>query len=169
MAAETLYATSLVSGAIGTPANALGAQNGVFTTDVDNTSWTARFAMGNPVGTQANNTQSFAVRVRKEAGTGNPTVTNFVVYAGGVQVYAEATVSTITTTVGVTLTYIVPAENLAGVDLSTVEVEISAVNSGGSPSARSTVQLDSITWSGDFTTPAPPPPSTAFVGWGIPI
>lgn len=169
MATETLYATSLVSGAIGTPANALGAQNGVFTTDADNTSWTARFAMGNPVGTQANGSHSFAVRVRKETGTNNPTVTNFIVYAGGAQIFAEATVSSITTTVGVTLTYVVPAANFAGVDLSTVEVEISASASGGGPSARSTVQLDSITWSGDFTTPTTPPPSTAFAGWGIPI
>lgn len=169
MTTETLYATSLVSGAIGTPTNALGVQDGVFTTDADNTSWTARFAMGDPIGSQANGAHMFSLRVRKEAGAGNPTVTAFAVYAGGSQIYAEATITTITTTVGVTVSYTVPAESLAGVNLGTIEVEVGATATGGNPSTRSTVQLDSITWTGDFTTPDPPLPSTDFVGWGIPI
>jgi hypothetical protein len=169
MAIQSLYATALVSGAIGTSANALGAPNGTFTTDADNTSWVARFAMGNPSEAQASGSDhTFTLRVRKEAGTGTPTVTSFAVYSGTTQLYVLTTAISVTSTTGQDVVYSVPIANLAGVDLSTIDVEVAGTTSGGGPSARSTVQLDAITWTGDFTTPVTPPPST-FSGWGLPI
>lgn len=151
MATETLYATSLVSGAVSTPGNALGAPDGVFTTDVDNVSWTARFAMGNPVGNTANGNHTITVRVRKETGNGTPTINAIRIYTSAGLLWENATGWSVTSTTGQTITAY-SASGLSGTDLSSVEVEIVTTGVGGSGSNRTCVQLDAITWSGDFTT-----------------
>lgn len=155
MATENLYATSLTSGAVATSANALGAPDGTFTTDVDNSSWTARFALGNPTNPTPTGSHTITLRVRKETGTGTPAVTSCRLYAGATDLGLISSGSTnVTSTTGVDVTYTFSSSLLSGVDLSTIDVEIVTTASGGSPSARSCIQLDGITWSGNFN-PAP--------------
>lgn len=155
MTTETLYATSLTSGAVATSGNALGAVNGVFTTDTGNVSWTARFALGDPSGTQANGTHTITLRVRKESTqSGAPTVTSITLYAGGVSLGAIGAGNwSVTSGTGQDVSATFAASLLSGRALSGIDVEIVVTGAGGSPSARTTVQLDAITWSGDFTTP----------------
>lgn len=157
MATETLYATSLTSGTVATSSNALGAPNGTWTTDVDNVSWTARFAMGNPVGNTANGTHTITLRVRKETGNGTPSVTSIRLFAGATDLGLITSGSTnVTSTTGADVAATFADTLIDGFDLSTIEVEIVTAGVGGSGSNRTCVQLDGITWSGDFTTASTP-------------
>lgn len=153
MATETLYATSLTSaGGPATPANALGAPDGTFTTDVDNVSWTGRFAIGNPTGNQANGTHTIRLRVRKETGTGTPSIASVTLYEGSTSI---STISTgavnVTSTTGVDQDYTFASSLLSGRDLSNIEVEIATSGVGGAGGVRTCIQLDAVTWTGDFT------------------
>lgn len=158
MATETLYVTSLTSGSVTSSSNVQGAPNGTWTSDTGATSWTARFAMGNPVGNQANGTHTITVRARKEAGqSGTPSITSINLYALGVLLGSiGASPWNITSTTGQDIAAAFANTLLSGVNLSNVEVEVVTTAAGGSPSARCSVQIDAITWSGDFTTAAPP-------------
>jgi hypothetical protein len=152
MATENLYATSLTSGSVSTSANALGSTSGTWTTDADNTSWTARFAMGNPTaGTGGNGTHTVTVRVRKETGTGNPTVDSVTLYEGSTSKGVISSGSTsVTSTTGQDIVCTFNTATIGVTDWSNVEIQIATTQSGGGPSARSAVQLDYIHWSGDF-------------------
>lgn len=154
MATETLYVTSVPTpGALVTSANAVGAPNGVFTENVDNTPWTATFDLGNPVGNQANGTHTITLRVRKETGTGTPTVATITLYAGATSLGAIGAGNwSVTSTTGEDVAATFAASLLSGYDLSTVAVEVATTAVGGGGTARTAVQLDAITWSGDFTT-----------------
>lgn len=165
MATETLYATALTAGTVSTSNNALGAPNGTFTTDVDNVSWTARFAMGNPVGNTANGTHTITLRVRKETGNGTPSVTSIRLFAGTTDLGLITSGSTnVTSTTGADVAAPFADTILDGYDLSTIEVEIVTAGVGGSGSNRTCVQLDGITWSGDFTTASTPNTGSASGG-----
>jgi hypothetical protein len=159
MASETLYATSLTSGAVATSANALGAANSTWTTDTGSTSWTARFAMGNPVGNQANGTHSIVVYARKIAGqSGTPVVNSVTLYTSAGGSLGQVIGSTnVTSTTSQSVTAGFDSAILAGVDLNSIDVEIVTTAAGGSPGVRTPVQIDAIHWVGDFTTVAPGP------------
>lgn len=167
MATETLHATALTSGAVATSTNALGAPNGTWTTDVDQVSWTARFALGNPVGNQANGTHTITLRVRKETGTGTPSVTSVDLYVAGALLGNIKGGVLVTSTTGQDIACTFADTLIDGIDLSTLEVQITTLGVGGSGSARTCVQLDGITWSGDFTTVSAPNQggATGAIGW----
>lgn len=151
MAIETMYASSLVSGAVAGDANALGSTAGTWTTTTGNTSWTARFAMDNPTGNTDNGTQTFLVRARKEAGqTGTPQITAINVYQGGSLLgNVLGAAANITSGTG---------EDVSGTlsvdvtDPANIEVEVVTTAAGGNPGTRTAVQIDYIKWDGDFTT-----------------
>lgn len=153
MTVTDLYATSHITGTVSTPANALGAPDAVgWTTDIDNTSWDSRFAMGNPTpGDVLSGTQTVTVRVRKETGTGTPTLTAEV-WENGSFVATLFTNQSVTSLTG---------ENIAGTfsgasitDAANVEVRLIGTASGGGPSARSTPQIDGITWTATHIAPS---------------
>lgn len=153
MATETLYVNGLASGSVSSPANVNGAPDGVFTTDVDNVSWTARFGMGNPVGNQANGNHLVRLRVRKETGTGTPTITAVRIYDDGVLRVTRTINLGVTSTTGQDVDITLTEEEVRMVtNLAEFQVELSVTGVGGSGGARTTVQLDSIMWQGDFTT-----------------
>jgi len=70
MATATLYFVSSISGNVTTPANALGAPDGVYTTDTGSTNWTHRWRLDTVADSQASGTQTLTLRVRR-SGTGN--------------------------------------------------------------------------------------------------
>lgn len=148
MATETLYAASVFSGSCGTSGNALGAPDGTYTTDADNTSWTCRFnltALSTGNLTTGTNGQSVTVRTRKETGTGTPSYV-LTVYEGGSLVYFGGTTNvTSTTSQDDVFTW-----TSTGTDGSDIDIQLAVTASGGSPSARTTVQLDAITWTADW-------------------
>jgi hypothetical protein len=157
MSTETLYATSLVSGTVSTPANALGAPNNTWTSDTGNVSWTARFAMANPVGTQANGTHTITIRARKVSGqSGSPTISSVTLYENGTSFATVSTGGFSITTTSQDVANTFDSALLAGRNLADIEIEVVTSAAGGSPSTRTPVQIDSITWNGDFTTPAVP-------------
>lgn len=152
MAVETLYATSHLSGTVTTPANALGAPDATWTTDTGATNWTSRFAMGDPTGSLANGTHTITVRARKISGqTGTPVINSIALYENGTSFATITSGSTNITTTSQDVAPTFDSSILAGRDLTNIEVEIVTTSAGGSPGARTPVQIDSITWSGDFT------------------
>lgn len=207
MTTSSLYATSLVAGTIGTSANALGAPDGVFTTDIDNTNWDARFAMEDiPVGELLTDedgvfsfldaggsefqllnvnatyldsetydisdttgpppvlivdnadgtwsvfveTQTITVRVRKETGTGTPTLTAEL-WENGVFVKTLFTNRNITSTTGQDEAATFSASLIT--NPNDLQIRLIGNSSGGAPSARSTPQIDGITWLAYHITP----------------
>ena len=152
MAVETLYAASLSSGSISTPANALGAPNDTWTTDADNTSWTAVFTMDAPVNNNLDGNQTVVVRARKETGSGTPTLDVTITHP---------TLGTIGTASGVSLTaggtgqdVTVNCGTITGVSSAGVTVSLTGTASGGGPAVRSTPQIDGITWTANTSTAA---------------
>lgn len=142
MATETLYATSHLAGTVATSANGLGAPNGTYTTDTAATSWTSRYAIGDPVGNLLS-TQTITVRVRKDStNSGTPTAT--------INLYENGTlVSALNTNVNVTSA---TSQDIVGTfaasaitNRNNIEIEVAVTAAGGGPSVRATVQLDSIT------------------------
>lgn len=142
--AETLYASGLFSGSVTGDANATGAQDGTFTTQAGNSSWTAQFDLDNVAATIAQSqTISVDVYVRRDAATSSPTLTSIELFDGGTSKGIDATGWTISST-GETVSASFAVTSIAnnGADL---RVELVATVSGGKPADRTTVQLDSIT------------------------
>lgn len=153
MPTETLYATSLTAGAVSSSGNALGAPNGTWTTDTGNTNWTARFAMGNPVGNPATGTHTISIQTRKEPGqSGTPVLSAINLYSGTFLLgQINGNSYNITSTTGTPISATFDASTLlSGISLASIEVEVVTVGAGGSPSVRASVQIDSITWTGNF-------------------
>lgn len=152
MTSTSLFATSLVSGAVGTSANALGAPDGVFTTDTGNTNYTARFDLGTlAAGEVLSGTQTIRLVIRRSANTGNaPTINSVTLFEDGVSraVYTGIATPTSTTAEDRDFTF---ADTLV-VATSQIAVEISVSGSGGNTAVRRTVQLDSITWLAEHVT-----------------
>ena len=155
MATTTLYFASSVSGTVTTPANALGAPNGVFTGDVNvATNWTHRWRFTAQSGT-AQNTQTLTLRVRKGSNSGNPSISAARLYKDGVLVStltvpANSITATATTGQDVTITF--AGSVLGALTGSTVDIEIDAASAAGGATVRNTVQLDSVTWAVDYVT-----------------
>jgi len=154
MSTETLYATSIVSGSVAgdTSGAWAGAPDGAFTNQATTGgAWTADFAMGDPTNTQANGTHTVTLRVRKIASqSGTPSVSSVNLYQAGALV---ATISSASVSVTSGTGQDVAVTFAASLITSTVGVEFQVVTAaaGGSGSAKTPVQIDGITWSGDFT------------------
>lgn len=149
MTARTMYADSSITGTVTTPTAAIGAADLTFTTDTGNTSWTHRWSMGNPTaGDVANGTQTITVSGRKELlQTGTPTLAANL-YENGTLIGALFAATNVTSDV---------SQDIAGTfspasvsNLNNVEIELVCAAAGGAPGARTSVQIDSITWTGDF-------------------
>jgi hypothetical protein len=151
MATENLYASSQALGAIASPSNALGSGTGTWAgTPNENVSTTDIWDMANPTGDVANGTHTVTVVARKGSNTGTPTL-QLTARIDGVD-FATGSATNITSTTGQNVTLNV---NTAGaVDLTTLRVVTEIVAAGGSPSVRNSVEIDTILWSGDFTTTA---------------
>lgn len=144
MTTTNLYATSHITGSITNPSVALGAPDSVFTEDVDNTSWDSRFALDDiPAGETLDGTQTITVRVRKETGTGTPTLTAEV-WENGSFVATLFTSTSITSLIGQDVSGTFSAASI--INHNDVEIRLIGTQSGGGPSARSTPQIDAITW-----------------------
>jgi len=143
--AEHIYADSLFSGSVSTASNAYGASNGTFTTDAGDVDWTARFGLDNPAAAISPD-QSVAIDIvvrRDSAGGNDPTVDSITLYDGATSKGSDATGWSITSTTGETISVSISATGLtsSGADL---RVEIATTASGGAPSGRRAVQLDSV-------------------------
>lgn len=160
MSTENLYASSITSGSIaGDTSNAyIGAPNAAFTNNGTAAgSWTARFGMNNPVGNVANGTHTVTLRVRKIAGqSGTPAVTSIALYNGAtlIQTISAGSVNvTSTTGIDVSATF---AASFLNFPFADAEIQVVTTAAGGSGSAKTPIQIDAITWSGDFTTASVP-------------
>lgn len=149
MGVLTLYADASISGNVAGATNAFGAPDGTWTTTTGNSNWTHRWGMQNPTaGSSINGTHTVTVRARKEvAQTGVPTI-QVQLYQNGVSVKSLVSTSNVTSETG---------EDFSGTftsaDISSpndLQIEIVTTSAGGSPSVRTAVLVDSITWSGDF-------------------
>jgi len=149
MATETRYAASVASGSTSGSGNATGASDGTFTTDTNNTDWTCAWnmdALTTGALTTGTNNQQVDVVTRHDSGN-NPDYV-LKVYEGGSLVYTSGT-TTVSSLTSQTDTFYWTS---SGTDGSNIDIELVVNAVGGSPSNRSTVQLDSITWTADYTT-----------------
>ena len=149
----TLYFVSHVTGNVSTPNNALGAPDGVFTTDANTqTNWTSRWRLDTVAGSnQPNGTQSITLRMRKGSNSGNPTVSSVTLYQGGVSLGALTLTSgstTISSTTGQDLVYEFSGSLLAG--MVDVDIEIATAGAGGTPGQRNAASIDAGTWAAAY-------------------
>lgn len=150
MATEVRYADSVFSGSTSGSADAQGAADGTYTSDVDNVSWTCRWNMqaltDSTVSlTTTTNDQSVTIRTRKDTGTGDPSYV-LTVYEGGTLVYTSgSTTVTSTTSQDNTFTW-----TSSGTNGSNVDMQLAVTAAGGGPSARATVQVDAFTWTASY-------------------
>ena len=132
------YLSSLVSGDIATPNNALGAPDGAFTTNIDNEDWEATYLFD--AHAELDGEQTITLRVRKQEGTGNPTLNMYIQEDG--QNTAQLPSAVVTSLTGEDI-----VANFTPIDPNAqigIYMTCSAV--GGSPNARASVQIDAITW-----------------------
>jgi hypothetical protein len=154
VATETLYATSLTSGTVSSSGNALGAPNATWTSDTGTTSWTARFAIGDPTGGTANGSHTVTVAARKVSGqSGTPVLNSVALYDASGTLIATRTLSTnVTSTSGQNVVATFTESEVRSVaNLADLQVQIATTAAGGNPSTRTPVQIESVVWSGDFT------------------
>jgi len=143
-----LYAVSHVTGSVATPANALAAFDGVYTTDANaNVSWTSRWRLGTVAGGpwSAVGTQTITIRARKGSNTGNPSISAVTLWQGGVQIATISSGSTsITSTSGQDLVLTFAGDLLTG--LEDVDIQIATTGTAGSGTQRNAVAVDGIRW-----------------------
>lgn len=152
MATTTVYFASHLIGNINTPNNALGAPDGTYTTNIDNSSWTSQFQFTD-VGSNATatGTQTITIRCRKQDGTDNPTIDTVKIFdlaTEGAEILGGATAVTSLTQQDIVIN--VDGSNFPS-PLVDVGLEIATTAAGGSPSRRAAVQIDSVTWDVNYT------------------
>lgn len=144
----TVYLTGSVSGGAATPANAVGAPDGTFTTNTGDTSWTHRWGLGEPdlTGKELDGQQTLTLRVRR-SGTGN----------GACEVTRVTLIQGSSSTDIFTGSHVPPQNNSAGDDLVVnfdasvldggegIDVEVATTGAGGGPNQNS-IQLDAASW-----------------------
>ena len=144
MATEILYADAVLTNSSGAnPENALGAPNGVFTTNADQTNWQTNYSIANPqfpLLTGATHTVTVTLRRSASAGT-NPSF-SVDLYQGGVLVKNLVPTTTPTSTTGTTYSGTFNTSEISSG--AAIEVYFSAVGGGGNPANRRNVQLDAI-------------------------
>ena len=165
MTSTTLYATSFVSGGVSTPARALGAPDGLYTTDTGNTNWIARWNLGTlAAGQNLSGTQTIRIRFRRDADGGNaPTINSVDLYENGVLVNTWTGIASPASTAAADRDFTF-ADTLVDGD-SQLAVEINTTGSGGSPTVRRSVQLDAITWFAEHVDPPAPPAGSVVNYW----
>lgn len=154
MATASFYAVSSVSGTVSTPANALNAADGVFTADGNSSaSWTHVWALDTLAGIPSS-TQTITIRVRKGSNSKDPQVTAITLRQGAVTLFDDTVAHTVTST---TFQDIVNTVDGSAFDNSynNLELTVTVVAQGGSPSVRNSVELDSITFDANYTAPPP--------------
>lgn len=117
---------------------------------------------GNPTGVQ-----TFKAYVRKNGGTGTPTV-RMDLYENGA-LLASGTAQNVTNTTGMLLSqsFDLATTPLGTADGSLVEVRLVVVHAGGSGTARASVDLNAINWDTvNYTPPGPPAPTVGTYGYG---
>jgi hypothetical protein len=148
MPGATLYLASHVTGGVSTPANALGAPDGVFTTNANtNTSWTSEWAFDTVSGPATpSGTQTVTLRVRKGSNTGNPTVTSVRIRQSSAYATANLLGSSVsvTSTSGQDIVVTFDGSALATINGTSIEVATSGAPGGGT--TRNAVSIDAATW-----------------------
>jgi hypothetical protein len=143
--AETLWATSHITGNCPNPGNANGVWDAVWAgPTANNSGWTSRWAIGDPSGELASGAglQAITVRVRKNsAGATDPPV-SVNLYQNGVSVASLLTNQTVTSATSQDFTGTFDGSLIT--DATAVEVEVVGGTGGGSPAGRGSVQLDGI-------------------------
>jgi hypothetical protein len=150
MTVSTLYFVSHVTGSVSTPNNALGAPDGVFTTDTGATSWTSRWRLDTVAGSLVPfGTQTLVLRLRKNtSGGGNPTVNSVVLYQSGSSVATiQSTSFAVTSDTGENLSITFAGSLLSS--LVDVDIQIATSTQGGGANARA-VQIDAATWTANY-------------------
>ena len=164
----TLYFTSHVTGSVSDPNNALGAPDGVFTTDGnDNISWTSEWQFGTVTGDAVpRTTQTVTLRVRKGSNSGNPEVTSIRVRQGSAYATFNLLGSSVTvsSTTGADIVVTFDGSVLTAVTGTSLEVVTSAA--GGAPTARNSVEVDAATWDAAYVVPVLHVGATALSGSG---
>lgn len=112
---------------------------------------------GNP--TVGADLQQFKIWVRKQPGTGNPTV-SISLYENGALVAEIMAATSVTSLTGQLFSATWNASLLGTADGSLVECYIFGDAVGGAPATRATVEVGAVEWNVDYT---PPPPSTTFL------
>lgn len=147
------YFVAHVTGTVSGPSNALGAPDGVYTTNANtNTSWTSRWRLGTAgTGYIADGTQTITLRMRKGSNTGNPTVSSVTLYQGGASKGALTLASgstTISSTTGQDLVYTFSGALLNGIE--EVDIQVATVGAGGAGDARNAASIDAGTWEATY-------------------
>ena len=164
MSTQTLLANQLVASTALT-ANILNLDEGVTNFDgvyatydgvtAANTSLTLGFE--NPIRTLVSgaNLQTFRARVRKNATAGNTTTVRLEVREAGV-LLANSTNFTITSTTGEDITFTWNANLLTSSTGNDVQIAIvqQAGGTGGSPTARRWIEIDTVDWTADIIDPS---------------
>lgn len=141
---ETVYFGSSITGGVSSPNNALGAPDGVFTTDTGNTDWTHEWEFESMGGDfDLIGTQSVSMVFRKDSsGGGNPTVTGAYVRKNGSTIGANRIASTDITSPASQIITFDFNENISSAGLA---LQITTSGTGGPPADRRAVQLDGVT------------------------
>ncbi len=147
MAAGLQYLTASVSGAVSTPANALGAPDGTFTTDSGNTNWNHTWSFDTfPTPSVIQSDLTITVRHRRDLANGNDPAINFVqVFQSGSQIHQSGNSIPALDGSATDFQFTVPKASL--LDLTALSVVIDTTGGGGSPAVRRAIQVDSVTLS----------------------
>lgn len=167
MTVQTLYASAVsINNGLLSPQNALGSTTSDFTTNTDNASWDATFDMQDPVVDKLpSGDHTFKVRARKDPGTNSPTLTIEILSATGSVIGMQSPTVTSVDPTFQDFTIIVPSSAIRVISgeaaANGLKVRLTGSATGGGPSARSTVQISFISWTGDFISPSAPPVANA--------
>lgn len=145
---STLYAASVKTAGAANAANAVGAPDGIYTTDTGGTSWTSSWFMQPFSGGTLIGTQNLKLRVKVDANNANPpTVSTVSLYTPDAVQHVLGSNFTVSGTTGSDISIDFDGGILDGVtDFSQLYIEVVTTGSSGSPKSRESVQLDSITW-----------------------
>lgn len=102
--------------------------------------------------TSGNSLQSIPVQVRKNGGTGTPSFT-LQVTEGGTTIFTS-NATNVTSTTGQVFTFFWDSSSLADKTGANVQVSVTTLTAGGSPSVRATVDYGYIGWTATYNTAA---------------
>jgi hypothetical protein len=145
----------------------LSAQDANWAVASSNTSNTdARVSFSHPSATVAGsqvspgaNLQTFSVEVRKNGGTGTPSIT-IAVFENGTQRSVSSALS-VTNTTSMVLQFTWDASVLADPTGAGVECRVLTSSAGGSPTTRASVDFGYVEWIADYTIDTTPPTITS--------
>lgn len=158
---ENIYLDSSITGSCSTPNNALGAADGTFTTDTSNTSWdhTWHYPAPSTGGVSESATQTFVLRVRKQSGSGTPTIDTISVgFNQGGGTWSSHSISgspwSVTSLTGENITVTDVFSGTFGFSTRVddqLRFRLITTAAGGGPSNRAAVQVDAVNWQAEVT------------------